>query len=141
MEEITRAEAFVRFLAPWLVHVVEACSVLTILYGVVRAFVYEVLGILHAPGRVPFDRMRLELGRALSLALEFLLASDILETMISPTLEQVTILGIVAVIRTGLNYFLGKEIKEEQEALRAEAETGHDGSVRPTAAPAAPRQE
>jgi uncharacterized membrane protein len=141
MEEVTRAEALVRLLAPWLVHVVEACSVLTILYGVARAFVHEVLGILHAPGRVPFARVRLELGRALSLALEFLLAADILETMISPTLEQVTILGAIAVIRTGLNYFLGKETKEEQEELRAEAATERDGSVPLAAAPSAARQE
>ncbi|HEY7062478.1 MAG TPA: hypothetical protein VII06_13445 [Chloroflexota bacterium] len=49
MEDVTRAEAFVRLLAPWLVHIIEACSVLTILYGVVKAFVEEVLSILHAP--------------------------------------------------------------------------------------------
>src|SRR5262245_56665380 len=140
-EAVTRAEALVRVLAPWLVHVIEACSVLTILYGVVRAFVEEVLVIVHTPGRVSFTRLRLDLARALSLALEFLLAADILQTIISPTLEQVGILGAIAVIRTGLNYFLGKEMREEQEDLRAEAARGSDGAAPLATAPSAARQE
>jgi len=121
MEEITHAAAFVRAVSPWLVHVVEACSVLAILYGVARAFISSVSSLLKGPAGIPTTRIRLELGRSLSLALEFLLASDILETMISPTLEQVAILGIVALIRTFLNYFLGREIAEEDRELREEA--------------------
>lgn len=141
MEDVTRAEAFVRLLAPWLVHIVEACSALTILYGVVRAFVEALLSILHAPGRVSLTRIRLDLGRALSLALEFLLAADILETLISPTLEQVGILGAIAIIRTGLNYFLGKEIQEEQEQLREEAAAAGEPARPLAAAPSASRPE
>ena len=141
MEDVTRAEALVRLVAPWLVHVIEACSVLTILYGVVRAFGEALLGIVHAPGGVPFARVRLQLGRALSLALEFLLAADILQTMISPTLEQVGILGAIAVIRTGLNYFLAKENREEQEELRDETATRRDRSVPLATAPSATRPD
>ncbi|HEY7064568.1 MAG TPA: DUF1622 domain-containing protein [Chloroflexota bacterium] len=141
MEDVTRAEALVRLVAPWLVHVIEACSVLTILYGVVYALIRETLGIVHALGRVSFSRLRLDLARALSLALEYLLAADILETVISPTLEQVGILGAIAVIRTGLNYFLGKEMREEQEDLQRESARGRDGPVPLPAAPAAPRPE
>jgi uncharacterized membrane protein len=137
MEEVTRAEALVRLVAPWLVHFIEACSVLTILYGVVRAFGAELLVIVHAPGHVPFTRLRLELGRALSLALEFLLAADILQTMLSPTLDQVAVLGAIAVIRTGLNYFLAKENREEQEELRDETTAGRNRSVPLATAPLA----
>ena len=123
MEDITRAEAFVRAVSPWLVHIVEACSVLVIVYGVVRAVNASILGLVRDPSKLPTTRIRLDLGQSLSLALEFLLAADILETMISPTLEQVGILGAVAVIRTFLNYFLGREIAEENRELRAEAAT------------------
>jgi uncharacterized membrane protein len=134
MEDITHAEAFVRAVAPWLVHFVEACSVLALLYGVVRAFVASVLCLLKGPTKVPPTRIRLELGQSLSLALEFLLAADILQTMISPTLEQVTILGAVALIRTFLNYFLGREIAEENRELR-EAAAARAASSTPLAAP------
>jgi uncharacterized membrane protein len=118
MEDVMRAEAFVRAVGPWLVHVVEACSVLAILYGVARAFVSSLLCLVRGTHAVPPTRIRLELGRSLSLALEFLLAADILETMLSPTLEQVAILGAIAVIRTFLNYFLGREIEQEDRELR-----------------------
>jgi uncharacterized membrane protein len=140
VEDVSRAEALVRLLAPWLVHVIEACSVLTILYGVVRAVGEALLSGVRRPARVSLTRIRLDLGCALSLALEFLLAADILQTMVSPTLEQVGILGAIAVIRTGLNYFLGKEIKEEQEELREAAATGRDGSVPLAPTPSATRQ-
>ena len=134
MEEITHAEAFVRAVSPWLVHIVEACSVLVILYGVVRAVNASILGLLRGPTKLPTTRIRLELGQSLSLALEFLLAADILETMISPSLEQVAILGAVAVIRTFLNYFLGREIAEENRQLREEAAA----RAAPASAPTAP---
>src|SRR5689334_10813549 len=101
MEEMSRAEAVVRAVGPWLVHIVEANSVLVILYGVVRAFLAWILSIVRGPGKMPPTGIRLELGRSLALALEFLLAADILETILSPSLQQVAILGGVAIIRTG----------------------------------------
>jgi uncharacterized membrane protein len=105
--------------------VVEACCVLVILYGVVRAFVESVLCLVLGRARMPPTRIRLDLGRALALGLEFLLAADILETIVAPSLQQVAILGVVAIIRTGLNYFLAKEIEQEQRELdRAASEEG-----------------
>src|SRR3954452_24911140 len=77
MEDITQAEAFVRAVSPWLVHIVEACSVLAILYGVVRAVISSIASLLAAPANLPATRIRLGLGQSLSLALEFLLAADI----------------------------------------------------------------
>ncbi len=61
--------------------------------------------------------MRLGLGRYLALGLEFQLASDVLRTAVAPTLREIGELAAVAAIRTALNYFLAREIKEEQEQL------------------------
>ena len=41
----------------------------------------------------------------------------IVETMVSPTTAHLIELGAIAVIRTFLNYFLNKELKEEKESL------------------------
>ncbi len=49
------------------------------------------------------------------MALEFQLASDILSTAIAPSWEEIGKLGATAVIRTALNYFLGREIQEYKE--------------------------
>ena len=52
-------------------------------------------------------------GGWLVVALEFLLAADIIGTLIAPNTAQLIQLGAIAVIRTFLNYFLNKELNEE----------------------------
>lgn len=66
----------------------------------------------HAPG---FPRIRLCFGSWLILALEFQLAADILATTVAPSKEELIRLAIIAVIRTFLNYFLGKELEAQSE--------------------------
>ncbi len=65
--------------------------------------------------------IRLILARYLALALEFELGADILGTAISPTWDQIGKLGAVAVIRTGLNFFLSTEMKHEKTLAAGEA--------------------
>lgn len=66
-----------------------------------------------------FNAIRLVLARYLALALEFQLGADILSTAIAPSLEQIGKLGAIAVIRTGLNYFLSLEMKSERATEEA----------------------
>lgn len=61
------------------------------------------------------EDVRLRLGRWLAVALEFLLAADILATAIAPTWDEIGKLAAIATLRTLLNYFL------EREIARAEA--------------------
>lgn len=90
--------------------------------------------------RVSPTRIRLELGIALSLSLEFLLAADIVETILAPSLEQLGILGGIAVIRTGLNYFLGRELAQESQELQQEAATRVEQPVAAAAVGSAGRE-
>jgi uncharacterized membrane protein len=62
-----------------------------------------------------YNRIRLTLSRFLAMALEFQLAADLLGTAISPSWEQLGRLGAIAVLRTALNFFLAREIREEEE--------------------------
>lgn len=57
--------------------------------------------------------MRLNFGRWLSLALEFQLAADIVNTTVAPSFEALGKLGVIALIRTFLNFFLTKELAAE----------------------------
>ena len=66
--------------------------------------------------------IRLHLGRYLALGLEFQLGADILSTAVAPTFEEVQQLAAIAVIRTGLNYFLSKELEREREQARPKPE-------------------
>ena len=56
------------------------------------------------------EDVRLRLGRWLALALEFLLAADILRTAVAPSWSEIGQLAAIATIRTALNFFLQMEI-------------------------------
>jgi uncharacterized membrane protein len=58
---------------------------------------------------------RMKFGGWLVVALEFQLAADIVGTIIAPGNRQLIELGVIAVIRTFLNYFLSRELNEELE--------------------------
>jgi uncharacterized membrane protein len=55
---------------------------------------------------------RQDLGRAILLGLEFLIAGDIVRTVgVAPTLENVFILALIVVIRSFLNLTLQLEVE------------------------------
>lgn len=99
-----------------MVRLVEAAGALVIFVGASAAFVQFLLAL---PKRDPeeFVPIRLSLGRFLALGLEFQLASDVLRTAIAPSFEELGKLAAVATIRTALNFFLAREIKEEQRTI------------------------
>src|SRR6516162_573420 len=68
--------------------------------------------------RLEYQEARLILSRFLAMALEFQLAADLLGTTVSPSWDQLGRLGVIAVIRTFLNVFLAREVKEEEVARR-----------------------
>lgn len=61
---------------------------------------------------VDIQSVRCEIGIYILLALDFLIASDIVHTILDITDRQLIALSIMIVIRTGIGYFLSKEITE-----------------------------
>ena len=80
-----------------------------------------VFGALYAAWRYFFNRhedgssyrtFRHDLGKAILLGLEFLVAGDIIATVtIDPTMNQVLILGVIVLIRTFLSLSLQVELE------------------------------
>jgi uncharacterized membrane protein len=97
------------------VSILEFTSVLCIILGLITV-IYLTLRIRQLHVSPMYNRMRLKFGGWIALALEFQLAADIVETTLSGTYEHLIQLGALAVIRTFLNYFLSRELKEELEA-------------------------
>lgn len=60
------------------------------------------------------QRIRAGFGTYMLLGLEFLIASDILKTVLEPGWNELLILGGIVVLRTVLSFFLNREIKELQ---------------------------
>jgi uncharacterized membrane protein len=117
-------ESLLREVVDLLVRLVEGAGALIIFMGAAWAFVQFVRAGLRRgrdAGRA-FVEIRLSLGRFLTLGLEFQLAGDVLRTAIAPSFAEIGQLAAIAAIRTALNYFLAKEIKEERAEIAAEAE-------------------
>ncbi len=74
----------------------------------------------YPPDKFPFNQLRLKFGMWLALALECQLGADILATTVTPTLESLARLALIAIIRTFLNYFLSKEIETEIQIEKEE---------------------
>lgn len=63
-------------------------------------------------GRAAYQVLRQAFGGTLLLALEVLVAADLIRTVaVSPTLENVAVLGLIVVIRTLLSFSLETEIE------------------------------
>lgn len=119
-------ESTLRSVVDVMVRLVEACGAVVIVIGALVAIVKFVMALVRRDiGE--FSSVRLTLGRFLALGLEFQLASDVLRTAISPSFQEIGKLAAIAAIRTALNYFLAREIAEEQRAVE-EAKAKRSGS-------------
>jgi uncharacterized membrane protein len=104
----------------------EALGVLLILGG------FVVAAARFVPLRARSDtsaylRLRHDLGRAILLGLEVLVAADIIRTVaFTPDLNGVIILAIIVAIRTFLSWSLGLELEGRWPWQRPVVEGAHD---------------
>lgn len=108
----------------------EALSVLTVLYGLIAISRQAIPRLGRRLPARPSNHARLTFGSWLALALEFQLGADIVSTTTSPSESNLIQLGVIAVIRTFLNVFLGREIEAEQR-WEAEQRSGSNTPVPP----------
>jgi uncharacterized membrane protein len=108
-------EHFLTLIATWVVLIAEGAGIVIITIALVRSLIHYARNLIRPTEPRATERIRLYLGRALGLSLEFLLAADIVETAVAPSWEDIGKLAAIAAIRTLLNYFLQKEIQMEQQ--------------------------
>jgi uncharacterized membrane protein len=106
-------EGILANLVLWLKLVIEAIGAVIIGIGMILASLRFARGSFPPTAR-DFTDARLTLARFLAIALEFQLGADILSTAVAPSWDAIGKLGAIAVIRTALNYFLSREMQEEQ---------------------------
>jgi uncharacterized membrane protein len=121
----------------WVRFVLETLAALMVFSGLIRTLQYVIKMRLKKQKRgailkypLNFIQIRLTFGMWLALALEFQLGADILTTTMSPSLDALIQLAVIAVIRTFLNYFLNKELEGEYSVLKPSTdETTSDPST------------
>jgi uncharacterized membrane protein len=93
-------------------HVAELIGVAVILLGVVVALVRYGAHPRSLESDGAYDRLRRELGRAIIVGLEFLVAAEVVRTVvIERTLENMAVLAVVVLIRTLLSFALFVEVE------------------------------
>ena len=91
------------------VAIIEVLGVSAILLGIVLGGAYALFRLSKGSDGV-FKTYRIQIGRALQLGLEFLVAADIIRTVtVRPTLQEILALGLLVLIRTFLSWSVAVE--------------------------------
>lgn len=106
---------------------IEIGGVAIIVLGILGASIAVLWQVLRGrSGAEAFTLYRSNLGRAILLGLEFLVAADIINTVaIEPTLQSLLILGGIVLIRTFLSFSLEVEIEGRWPWNRHKGEDEH----------------
>jgi uncharacterized membrane protein len=103
--------------------VIDGMALLVVIYASVEAFVQAVRLVVVKTTLLDRRLVWLRFSRLLVAALTFQLAADIIETSISTTWDALGRIAVIAVIRTFLNYFLERDVRELDEPKLGQTET------------------
>ena len=93
-------------------YAIEAVGVLVIVVGSCIATVGFIRAFRDQPEGVAYRTYRRQLGRSIILGLEFLIAGDIVRTVVvADTLENIATLGLIILIRSFLSVTLHLEVE------------------------------
>ena len=93
-------------------YAIEAAGILVVVMGSCVSSVGFIRTFRDLPEGIAYRTLRRQLGRSIILGLEFLIAGDIIRTVVvADTLENVAVLGLIIVIRTFLSVTLHLEVE------------------------------
>ena len=130
----------VEFVMEFVLPLLKALSVAIIVWGVLcaamRLVVMEAKLLTGRDYKRDAGLIREHLGYYLLLALEFLIAVDIIETLMHPDWKELGILAGLVVLRTVMGFSLNFELKEIEEKRRSEEQLATDSKTPGTPAQA-----
>jgi uncharacterized membrane protein len=95
-------------------------GVLVIVFGVACGLARLVRSEFSAAHGVNVEEARKHLrhmlGYYLLLGLEFLIAADVIDTLMKPRMQDLFVLGAIVLIRTLISYSLNAELKSEHQS-------------------------
>jgi uncharacterized membrane protein len=97
----------------------NAVAVLIIVLGALEALIGMLLTVILRRPPHEARAVYIKFARWLVAALTFQLAADLIETSVSTTWQTIGRVGIVALIRTFLNFFLERDIEDVRARQRA----------------------
>ncbi|MCH8347939.1 MAG: DUF1622 domain-containing protein [Proteobacteria bacterium] len=99
---------------------IDIVGIIIVLIGAIKFVVHAVpIEIKRLRGIAcarELRHLRLQLGSYIVLAIEFMIVSDIINTVLTKTMEDLYYLIGLIIARTAISYFLGKELTEIEAA-------------------------
>ncbi len=93
-------------------YAIESFGVIAIVAGSLIATVRYIRRWRQDPAEDSFQDFRVGVGRSIILGLEFLIAGDVIRTVVvASTLENIGVLALIVVIRTFLSFALAMEVE------------------------------
>ena len=107
-------------------HAVEIAAAIIIAFALLN-MLYRYLAFRFTEKKIlSKEKIRVEFGSSVAMALELMLGADVLATAVAPAWNDIGQLAAIAVIRTALNYFLSKELKEIHAETRIPPDNHRD---------------
>ncbi len=88
---------------------ISAIGVFVIILGAIRSVHQLIQFIINKDFSI--NTIRLQFGHSVILGLEFMVAADIIGSLVKPDYYNLGLLGILVMIRTILSYFLNLELE------------------------------
>ncbi len=95
--------------------IIKVIGITIMLIGFVRILIKYATAEFQSLNNTPIYRLqhlRCEIGLYILLALDFLIASDIISTITGLEQEQLIELSVLILLRTAIGYFLNNEIRD-----------------------------
>ncbi|MCG8443198.1 MAG: DUF1622 domain-containing protein [Caulobacterales bacterium] len=123
-EPMIEANGPLSVLVHWLEHIavgIDLIGVAIILFGFVVSLIKLLqclaMGAGLRRGVGDLQDVRLQLGVYILVGIEFMIASDIIHTVLTRELSDLAFVGALVAIRTAISFFLGRELAEVRERV------------------------
>ena len=110
---------FLEFIELSLTYVVEFCTVLLELFGVIVLVYAAIKGFISWIRHE--SSLRLDLAQGIALSLEFKMGSEVLRTVVVREWAELGILGAIILLRGLLTFLIHWEIKNEEKSLEKQS--------------------
>lgn len=113
-------EEFLPVIIGYLALGIDIMAAIIIGITITIAFI-SALNILRKPTKertLGVETVRLSLARSLLLVLDFVVASDILKTILVPSISELSLLAFIVAIRIALGWSLSKELDRHNDHLK-----------------------
>ncbi|HEX7854388.1 MAG TPA: DUF1622 domain-containing protein [Sphingobium sp.] len=121
-------EETLKIFASYSALMLELTVVLIVVYGAGEALIRVLIRLAtQNPGQWSRRAIWLRFATWILIALEFALGADIIRTAVAPTWDDVGKLAAIAAIRTGLSFFLERDIESVGETTSEQAVAAKEG--------------